>query len=170
MPHRLFHDGNEGTVERNRTLLDLSIHERDPTRMKVVLLAGGYGTRFGKTTDFLPKPMIPVGPMPILWHIMRYYAHFGHSEFIIATGYKSELLKEFFCNLHIYSNDFTIDFSASDCPSMHMYGEENFRPRVTLAYTGLDTMTGGRIKRIEQYLGDDQEFCSPMAMGLAILI
>jgi glucose-1-phosphate cytidylyltransferase len=127
--------------------------------VKVVILAGGYGSRFGKVTDFLPKPMIPVGPFPILWHIMRYYAHFGHSEFIICTGYKSEVIKEFFLNLEAYSNDFTIDFSGSPCGEMvfHRSGE-SFAPTVTLAYTGEHSMTGSRIKQIKHYLGDDPEF------------
>lgn len=127
--------------------------------MKVVILAGGYGSRFGKVTDFLPKPMIPVGPFPILWHIMRYYAHFGHNEFIVCVGYKSEVIKEFFLNLEAYSNDFTIDFSGSSCGEMtfHRSGEP-FAPMVTLAYTGEHSMTGSRIKQVEHYLGDDPEF------------
>jgi len=73
------------------------------TSMKVVILAGGYGTRFGKATDFLPKPMIPVGPFPIVWHIMRHYAHYGYDDFILCTGYKSEIIKEFFHNLDVSS-------------------------------------------------------------------
>ena len=84
--------------------------------VKVVILAGGYGTRFGKATDFLPKPMIPVGPFPILWHILRGYAHYGHDDFILCTGYKSEIIKEFFANAEIYANDFTVDFSGDGPP------------------------------------------------------
>jgi glucose-1-phosphate cytidylyltransferase len=126
--------------------------------MKVVILAGGYGTRFGKVTDFLPKPMIPVGPMPILWHIMRYYSSFGHNEFILATGYKSEVIKEFFANLRIYSQDITCDFAAEgDAIQFHSSGNQ-FRPKVTIAYTGQETMTGGRVKRIAKYLGNDETF------------
>ncbi len=138
--------------------------------MKVVILAGGYGTRFGKLTDFLPKPMIPIGPFPILWHIMRYYAHFGFNDFILCTGYKSELIKEFFYNLDVYTSDVTIDFSDVEngqrgARSVHQNGN-TFRPRVTIAYTGQDTMTGGRIKRIEKYLGDDPEFLLTYGDGL----
>lgn len=138
--------------------------------MKVVILAGGYGTRFGKVTDFLPKPMIPVGPFPILWHIMRYYAHFGHEEFILCTGYKSEIIKEFFLNLETYSNDFTIDFSASSRGQLEFHADgEPFCPRVTIAYTGQESMTGARIKRIERYLGDDPEFLLTYGDGVTDL-
>lgn len=135
--------------------------------MKVVILAGGYGTRFGKLTDFLPKPMIPVGPFPILWHIMRYYSHYGFNEFILCTGYKSELVKEFFCDLDIYSNDVEIEFDATGQSSrkIHLNGND-FRPKVTIAYTGQDTMTGGRIKRIARYLGDDEQFMVTYGDGL----
>lgn len=135
--------------------------------MKVVILAGGYGTRFGKLTDFLPKPMIPIGPFPILWHIIRYYSHFGFNEFVLCTGYKSELVKEFFCNLDIYSNDLSITFDREGRGSreLHLCGND-FRPKITIAYTGQDTMTGGRIKRIERYLGDDQQFMLTYGDGL----
>lgn len=127
--------------------------------MKVVILAGGYGSRFGKVTDFLPKPMIPVGPFPILWHIMRYYAHFRHNEFIICAGYKSEVIKEFFLNLEAYANDFTIDFSGSSGGELTFYRSgQHFLPKVTVAYTGEHSMTGSRIKQIEHYLEDDTEF------------
>jgi glucose-1-phosphate cytidylyltransferase len=138
--------------------------------MKVVILAGGYGTRFGKVTDFMPKPMIPVGPMPILWHLMRYYSSFGHNEFVLATGYKSEMIKEFFSNLKIYSQDYTIDFAKvqSGVQSGVQYHADGdtFQPKVTIAYTGQETMTGGRVKRIEKYLGDDDTFLLTYGDGL----
>lgn len=137
--------------------------------MKVVILAGGYGTRFGKTTDYLPKPMIPIGPMPILWHLIRYYESFGHREFIIASGYKSELIKEFFANLHIYSNDFTADYE-NDQTRVSMHADSGgIRSKVTVAYTGQDTMTGGRVKRIEKYLGSDPTFMLTYGDGLTDL-
>jgi glucose-1-phosphate cytidylyltransferase len=126
--------------------------------MQVVILAGGYGTRFGKLTDFLPKPMIPVGPYPILWHIMRIYAHHGFDEFVICSGYKSELIKEFFLNYESWTNDFTLDLrGAPDIRrTIHRSETKPFYPKVTVAYTGQNTMTGGRIKRIADYLdGDD---------------
>jgi glucose-1-phosphate cytidylyltransferase len=134
--------------------------------MKVVILAGGYGTRFGKLTDFIPKPMIPVGSMPIVWHIMRYYAAFGHNEFILATGYKAEMIKEFFSNLNLLSSDFTVDYGGSGQMEFHSRLDE-FRPKVTVAYTGQDTMTGGRVKRIEKYLGSDDSFFLTYGDGLS---
>ncbi len=125
--------------------------------MKVVILAGGYGTRFGAITDYLPKPMIPVGPYPILWHIMRIYGHYGFDEFIICLGYKSELIKDFFLNYESRTNDFTLDMR--DVPeirrTVHRQKTITFYPKVTLAYTGQATMTGGRIKRIADYLDGD---------------
>jgi glucose-1-phosphate cytidylyltransferase len=134
--------------------------------MKVVILAGGFGTRFGRATDFMPKPMIPVGPMPILWHLMRYYASFGHNEFILATGYKSELIKEFFTNLNVYSQDFTCDFSKPEAPMKFHAEGSTFQPKVTVAYTGQDTMTGARVKRVARYLGNDESFLLTYGDGL----
>jgi glucose-1-phosphate cytidylyltransferase len=138
--------------------------------MKVVILAGGYGTRFGKLTDYLPKPMIPVGPHPILWHIMRSYAHFGFNDFVICLGYKAELIKEYFLNFDVYNTDFTMDFALEPGGkrTTHRRRGSDFYPRVTLAYTGLDTMTGGRIKRIADYL-DGDEFMLTYGDGLADL-
>lgn len=136
--------------------------------VKVVILAGGYGSRFGKLTDFLPKPMIPIGPFPILWHIMRFYSHFGHNEFILCTGYKSEIVKEYFLNLSVYSSDFTVKFTPGKSPDIRLHNRtDSFSPVVTLAYTGLDTMTGARIKRIEKYLENDEEFLLTYGDGVA---
>ncbi len=137
--------------------------------MKVVILAGGYGTRFGKATDFLPKPMIPIGPFPILWHIMRGYAHYGHNEFILCTGYKSEMIKEFFANAEIYANDFTVDFAGDGPPRRTIHRVTGFRPKVTICYTGQDTMTGGRLKRIEHHLANDRQFLVTYGDGVVDL-
>jgi glucose-1-phosphate cytidylyltransferase len=138
--------------------------------VKVVILAGGYGTRFGKLTDFLPKPMIPIGPFPILWHIMQMYAHHGFNDFIICTGYKSEMIKEFFANYELYVNDFTVDFTSEGAGRQMAHRIiSTFRPRVTVAYTGQDTMTGGRVKRIAKYLGDDAEFMLTYGDGVSDL-
>jgi glucose-1-phosphate cytidylyltransferase len=126
--------------------------------MKVVILAGGFGTRFGTVTDYLPKPMIPIGPYPILWHIMRIYGHFGFGEFVVCLGYKSELIKDFFLNYDSWTNDFTLDMHGVPDfhRTVHRQKTNSFYPKVTLAYTGQNTMTGGRIKRIADYLdGDD---------------
>jgi len=138
--------------------------------MKVVILAGGYGTRFGKLTDFLPKPMIPIGPFPMLWHIMRIYAHYGFDDFILCTGYKSELIKEFFLNLDVYSSDFRLDFQAERSPQpQYLEPASQFRPKVTLCYTGQDTMTGGRLKRVAKYLQNDEAFMLTYGDGVTNL-
>jgi glucose-1-phosphate cytidylyltransferase len=137
--------------------------------MKVVILAGGYGTRFGKATDFLPKPMIPVGPFPILWHILRGYAHFGHDDFVLCTGYKSEIVKEFFANAEIYANDFTIDFTGDGPAKRTIHRVTGFKPKVTIAYTGQDTMTGGRLKRVHKYLAGEKEFLLTYGDGVCDL-
>jgi glucose-1-phosphate cytidylyltransferase len=126
--------------------------------MKVAILAGGYGTRFGKLTEHLPKPMIPVGPYPILWHILRGYAHFGFDEFVLCLGYKASLIKDYFLNFEVYNNDFTLDFARPEEQrrKLHHGTQPMFFPKVTLAYTGLETMTGGRLKRIADYLDGDE--------------
>jgi glucose-1-phosphate cytidylyltransferase len=136
--------------------------------MKAVILAGGYGTRFGKLTDFLPKPMIPVGPHPILWHIMRHYGHYGFNDFVLCLGYKAELIKEYFLNFEHYHHDFTIDFAHPSEPqrTLHRTPWGRFYPKVTLAYTGQDTMTGGRIKRVADYL-DGEDFMLTYGDGVA---
>ncbi|HTU91481.1 MAG TPA: glucose-1-phosphate cytidylyltransferase [Gemmataceae bacterium] len=126
--------------------------------MKVAILAGGYGTRFGKLTEHLPKPMIPVGPYPILWHIMRSYAHYGFDDFVLCLGYKASLIKDYFLNFEVYNNDFTLDFARPEeqRQKVHRGNRPMFYPKVTLVYTGLDTMTGGRIKRIADHLDGDE--------------
>lgn len=138
--------------------------------MKVVILAGGYGTRFGKLTDYLPKPMIPVGPYPILWHIMRSYAHYGFNDFVICLGYKASLIKDYFLNLEHYHNDVTLDFARpnGERQKVHRRRGNAFYPKVTLAYTGLDTATGARIRRIADYL-DGDEFMLTYGDGVADL-
>ena len=112
--------------------------------------------------------MIPIGPFPILWHIMRYYAHFGHTEFVLCTGYKADVIKKFFVDLELHSHDFTIDFGESrqNRIQFHVTGE-TFRPQVTVAYTGQHTMTGARLKRVERYLGDDADFMLTYGDGLS---
>ena len=122
--------------------------------MKVVILAGGYGTRIRDVADDIPKPMIPIGPYPILLHIMKTYAHFGHKDFIICCGYKGHLIKDFFLNYESYTRDFTISFGKSGNIEFHsVHEEEDWK--VTLADTGLSSMTGSRISKIRNYIGDD---------------
>ena len=117
--------------------------------MKVVILAGGRGTRISEETELLPKPMIQIGGKPILWHIMKSYSHFGFNDFIICLGYKGYAIKEYFANYFLHSSDLTFDLSTN---SMKVLGSKAEAWKVTLIDTGLETMTGGRIKRIEKYV------------------
>ena len=120
--------------------------------MKVVLLAGGLGTRLSEYTESIPKPMVTVGGRPILWHIMRTYAHFGHKDFYLALGYKAEYIKDYFLNYRSLNADFTVDL-ASGTVSPHQTDATDWR--VTLVQTGKDSMTGGRIKRLQAFIGND---------------
>lgn len=122
--------------------------------MKVVILCGGYGTRIRDVADHIPKPMIPVGRFPILWHIMKYYASFDHRDFVLCLGYKSHVIKDFFLNYEAHTKDFTIELGRQGHIQFHTDHEESDW-RVTLAETGLEAMTGARIQRIRNYVGDD---------------
>lgn len=120
--------------------------------MKVVILAGGLGTRISEESHLKPKPMIEIGDKPILWHIMKEYSHFGFNEFIICLGYKQHIVKEFFADYYLYSSDVTFDLSKNTMEVHNHYAEPW---KVTLVDTGLHTMTGGRIKRVRDYIGDE---------------
>ncbi len=120
--------------------------------MKVVLLAGGYGTRISEETDTRPKPMVEIGGKPILWHIMKIYSYYGFNEFVICLGYKGYFIKEYFANYFLHQSDLTIDLKDNS-RQVHNNSSENWK--ITLVDTGLDTMTGGRIKRIQKYIGDE---------------
>ena len=118
--------------------------------MKVVILAGGFGTRISEESQFKPKPMIDIGGMPILWHIMKLYSYYGFNEFIICAGYKQEVIKEWFGNYFLHTSDVTFDFTNGNHVIVH---KEHAEPwKVTVVDTGLNTMTGGRLKRIGKYL------------------
>lgn len=130
--------------------------------MKVVILAGGFGTRISEESKFRPKPMIEIGGRPILWHIMKYYSGFGFNEFIICCGYKGEMIKEYFMNYQSYNSDFTVELKNSTV-TIHKMPSEDWK--VTLVDTGLNTMTGGRIKQIESYI-DGEEFMVTYGDGL----
>ncbi|MDH5403292.1 MAG: glucose-1-phosphate cytidylyltransferase [Candidatus Heimdallarchaeota archaeon] len=119
--------------------------------MKVVILAGGFGTRLGKITETIPKPMVRIGNKPIIWHIMNYYSSFGYNDFVICLGYKGEIIKEYFINYTYYNSDFTIDYSNDE---IKLYQPNNIDWKVTLVDTGLNTLKGGRLKRVEKYLDD----------------
>ena len=122
--------------------------------MKVVILCGGLGTRLREETEFRPKPMVEIGGRPILWHIMKIYAHYGFRDFVLCLGYRGNMIKEYFLNYEAMNNDFTICLGNQNRINYHgAHNEQDFS--VTLVDTGLETMTGGRVKRIEKYIGED---------------
>jgi glucose-1-phosphate cytidylyltransferase len=125
--------------------------------MKTVILCGGYGTRIRDVSDDLPKPMIPIGNFPILWHIMKYYSTYGHTDFVLCLGYKSVVIKDFFLNYSVRSNDITIvlgqDYAINN---KKKHDEDGWN--ITMAETGINSMTGARIKHIKNYIGDDENF------------
>ena len=122
--------------------------------MKVVLLAGGFGTRISEESQYKPKPMIEIGGMPIIWHIMKEYAYFGHNDFIICAGYKQEYIKEWFANYFLHNSDVTFDYRNGN--NEMTFHESHLEPwRVTVVNTGYNTLTGGRVKRIQKYVGND---------------
>jgi glucose-1-phosphate cytidylyltransferase len=122
--------------------------------VKVVILAGGLGTRILEESQFKPKPMIEIGKKPILWHIMKEYSYYGYNEFIICAGYKQHIIKEWFANYFLHNCDVTFDYS-SNSNEMQIH-ESHLEPwKVTVADTGAETMTGGRVKRVQKYIGDE---------------
>lgn len=123
--------------------------------MKVVILAGGFGTRISEESHLKPKPMVEIGDMPILWHIMKYYSSFGFNDFIICLGYKQYVIKEFFADYFLHTSDVTFDLATNEMKVLNKNGE-NWK--VTLIDTGLNTMTGGRIKRVLDYIEEDDFF------------
>jgi glucose-1-phosphate cytidylyltransferase len=131
--------------------------------MKVIILAGGFGTRLSEYTDSIPKPMVTIGGRPILWHIMKTYAHFGHKDFYLALGYKAEVIKKYFINYHSLNSDFAVDLSSGIVEPLQVVDTDW---KVTLVDTGLKTMTGGRIKRLQQFIGN-QPFMLTYGDGVA---
>ena len=133
--------------------------------MKVVILAGGFGTRIGEMSQYIPKPMIEIGNKPILWHIMKIYAYWGHNDFIICAGYKQNVIKDFFANYVIHNSDITFDFSGEGSIQIH----KNFSDpwKVTVVNTGYETLTAGRVKKIQSYIGDDENFLLTYGDGIS---
>lgn len=121
--------------------------------MKVLILAGGYGTRLSEETEIKPKPMLEIGGKPILWHIMKIYSSYGFNEFVILLGYKAYIIKEFFANYYLFQSDMTIDMKDNSIEYHNNFAEPW---KVTLIDTGLNTMTGGRIKRAKDFIGNSQ--------------
>jgi glucose-1-phosphate cytidylyltransferase len=132
--------------------------------MKAVILAGGLGTRISEETMYKPKPMIEIGGMPILWHIMKIYSAHGVNDFIICCGYKGHVIKEYFSNYVLHTSDLTIDLSKNSV-EIHRKNAESWR--ITLVDTGQDTMTGGRLKRVAPYIKDDESFCFTYGDGVS---
>lgn len=121
--------------------------------MKVVILAGGFGTRISEESHLKPKPMIEIGEQPILWHIMKHYSSYGYNEFIICGGYKQHIIKQYFADYYLYKSDVTFDFANGNSMQIHDNDAEPWK--VTIVDTGYATMTGGRIKRIQKYVGNE---------------
>jgi glucose-1-phosphate cytidylyltransferase len=120
--------------------------------MKVVILAGGLGTRLSEETSVKPKPMVEIGGMPILWHIMKIYSHYGFNDFIVCLGYKGYVIKEYFANYFLHRSDITFDLSSN---SVQIHNNSCEPWKITLVDTGYETMTGGRIQRIQKYIGNE---------------
>lgn len=120
--------------------------------MKVIILAGGFGTRLAEYTDAIPKPMVPIGGKPIIWHIMQNYANFGHKDFYIALGYKADFIKDYFLNYTALNSDFTVSLASGKVLS---HQKESPDWQVTLVNTGNNSMTGGRVKRMQKFIGNE---------------
>jgi len=134
--------------------------------MKVIVLCGGQGTRLREETEYRPKPLVDVGGKPILWHIMKLYAHHGLLDFILCLGYRGQMIKEYFLNYEAMNNDFTICLGKSNRIDYHgAHGEQDFR--VTLAETGADSMTGSRVKQVERHVGSDEDVLVTYGDGLS---
>ena len=134
--------------------------------MKTVILCGGQGTRLREETEFRPKPLVEVGGRPVLWHVMKTYAHHGFGQFVLCLGYKGSMIKDYFLNYDAMNNDFTIGLGGRRRIEFHgEHDEQDFQ--VTLADTGQFTMTGGRVRRVKKYIGDDSTFLVTYGDGLA---
>jgi glucose-1-phosphate cytidylyltransferase len=131
--------------------------------MKVVIFAGGYGTRLSEETVTLPKPLVEIGSMPMLWHIMKIYSAYGLNDFVVCCGYKGHLIKKYFLDFFHHSSDLTIDLSDNSV-TVERAASEPWR--ITLADTGLETMTGGRLRRVRRYLGEET-FCLTYGDGVS---
>ena len=132
--------------------------------MKAVILAGGLGTRLSEETHLKPKPMVEIGGKPIIWHILKIYSFYGINEFIVCCGYKGHLIKEYFSNYFLHTNDITIDISKNKIEALSQNSEQW---KITLVDTGENTLTGGRLKRVSDYLDEDESFCFTYGDGVS---
>ncbi len=133
--------------------------------MKVIILAGGYGTRLREETEFRPKPMVNIGDKPILWHVMKYYSQFGYHDFVLALGYKGEMIKNYFCNYELMNNDVTIELGQPEKMCIH-HSHDEAGWKITLADTGLKALKGARLKKLEKYI-TNETFMMTYGDGLA---
>jgi glucose-1-phosphate cytidylyltransferase len=131
--------------------------------MKAVMLAGGFGSRLAEETEIRPKPMVEIGNQPLIWHIMKIFSHFGITDFIVCLGYKGYVIKEYFCNYYCHTSDITVDTATGDM-TVHRTRADAWR--VSLVETGLATMTGGRLRQVHDFIGD-QDFCMTYGDGVA---
>jgi glucose-1-phosphate cytidylyltransferase len=136
--------------------------------VKVVILCGGQGTRLREETEFRPKPLVPIGPRPILWHIMHRYAECGFTDFILALGYKGEMIKDYFLNYDLLNTDFTLHLGSKTIERLNVAHDESDW-RITFVDTGQETMTGGRLKRLQPYLRDEARFLLTYGDGVTDL-
>ncbi|MEE1154143.1 MAG: glucose-1-phosphate cytidylyltransferase [Acutalibacteraceae bacterium] len=133
--------------------------------MKAVILAGGFGTRISEESHLKPKPMIEIGGMPIMWHIMKLYSHYGVNDFVICAGYKQNVIKEWFADYFLHTSDITFDFTEGNQIIVHNKRTEQWK--VTVVDTGLNTMTGGRLKRVKEFLDDNEPFFMTYGDGVS---
>ena len=133
--------------------------------MKAVILAGGFGTRISEESHLKPKPMIEIGGMPIMWHIMKLYSHYGFNDFVICAGYKQNVIKEWFADYFLHTSDITFDFTEGNQIIVHNKRTEQWK--VTVVDTGLNTMTGGRLKRVKEFLDDNEPFFMTYGDGVS---
>lgn len=141
-------------ISRTEDILNMMRISQNGTAIKVVIMCGGMGTRLREETEFRPKPMISIGPRPILWHIMKYYAHWGYKDFILALGYKGEMIKNYFFHYEVMNNDVTIELGKTKGIHIHQRHEENGW-RITLADTGEKAQKGARLKKLQKYIPDE---------------
>lgn len=137
--------------------------------MKVVILCGGQGTRLREETEYRPKPLVPIGDMPILWHIMKIYSHYGYKEFILCLGYKGEMIKEYFLNFEELTNDFTLNLRSKAERIIHHNKATLENWNITFVDTGINAQTGSRVARIKEFIGKDKEFFLTYGDGVAAI-
>src|SRR5215831_1369086 len=156
-----------GRSQRLRHIVDATFKPNRKQLMKTVILCGGRGTRLGEHGASVPKALIEIGGRPVLWHLMKMYAHHGLNDFVLCLGYLGDAIKRYFLEHHWLYSDFTLEMSKAGDYRLLKHGPVGEDWRVTFADTGLDTNTGGRVKRVERYIDGDETFCATYGDGLA---